>query len=188
MTSAAGTEEAAPVTRDELRARRREARHRQNRDQLLVQLRRILARYPYGVNLPLAHDLADWLGVKLEHVRAAMLDLETAGEIAFRGRRNRYRLRPDELHPMDRAFDKEIRDGINSGRFRPGTPLPTGLLSDRHHLSSDIVPRACRLLLADHLVVHRDGPAGPGYYVLPSPAGSALPSSSPLTEGPTGRG
>ncbi|MGW3557705.1 hypothetical protein ACWDNT_10100 [Streptomyces sp. NPDC000963] len=188
MTSAAGTEEATPVTPEEIRARQRETQHRLQRNRTLVELRRILSRYSYGVNLPMSYDLAERIGVKPEHVRAAMVDLETAGEIASRGRRNRYRLRSDELHPADKAFDKEIRDGINSGRFLPDAPLPTGLLSGRHGLPSQSLPRACRLLIADRLVVQRDGLAGPGYYVLPPPPEAALPLLSPSTEGTTGLG
>ncbi|MFD0427527.1 hypothetical protein ACFQ60_03085 [Streptomyces zhihengii] len=45
----------------------------------------LLASYPYGTVLPIGKELAQQLGARPEHVRAAMADLEMGGEVAYRG-------------------------------------------------------------------------------------------------------
>ncbi|WP_326681590.1 hypothetical protein [Streptomyces sp. NBC_01237] len=152
-------------------ASQREARARWQRDQLQTRLRATISNYPYGAALPATPDLAEQLGELPEHVRVALMALETAGEIARCGGRRayRYRLRPEETHPQDADFDRAVRAGIATGRYAPGSPLPTGLLRGRHGVASLHVARACRLLIADRLVTFRRGHAGPGYYVVKSP-------------------
>ncbi|MGW0670732.1 hypothetical protein [Streptomyces sp. NPDC002746] len=134
-------------------------------------MRAAVSAYPHGVALPSAADLAHELGERYELVHLALSDLESAGELALRGRNLRYRLRPEELHLKVVGFDRAVREGIAALRYVPGTPLPTGLLSRRHGVCALHVARACRRLVADRLVTHRDGPARPGNYVTP-PAGT----------------
>lgn len=142
---------------------------------LLAQVRSALSHYPYGAALPSLSALAAELGEQDEHVRKALCSLESAGELVQQlGRRTsryqyRYRLRPEELHPHDVDLDRAVREGIRSGRYAIGTPLPTGLLGHQHRVPSTLIPRAVRLLVSDGYISHRDGHAGPGYYIAARP-------------------
>ncbi|WP_236726429.1 GntR family transcriptional regulator [Streptomyces sp. NBRC 110465] len=140
---------------------------------LLARVRAALSRYPYGAFLPSVSALAAELGEQDEHVRKALGRLESAGELVQRnGRRPagyRYRLRPDEPHPQDVELDRAVREGIRSGRYAVGTPLPTGLLGQEHRVPATLIPRALRHLVSGGYVSHRDGHAGPGYYVAARP-------------------
>ncbi|WP_412103939.1 GntR family transcriptional regulator [Streptomyces californicus] len=143
-------------------------------ESLLARVRAALSPYPYGASLPSTTALAALLGEQNEPVRKALSELEWAGELAVQrgGRRTagyRYRLRPDELHSQDVRLDRAVREGIRSGRYAVGTPLPTGLLGREHGVPSMSIRRALRLLVSDGYISHRDGPAGPGYYVLARP-------------------
>ncbi|MFJ4868524.1 hypothetical protein [Streptomyces sp. NPDC088757] len=147
------------------------ASHVQRRAVLLQQLRQHLQRYDFGEKLPQNNVLARALDVSVPSLSAAMAELGTAGEVVYRGRVGRghsYRLRPGEQHPDDAAFEKATRKAIQDGNYRPGTPLPLGVLALRHNLDSAQIPRACRGLIAERLVAFRqDERLGPGYYVLP---------------------
>lgn len=108
--------------------------------------------------------------------RAVLRELDADGEIAVPRRGASRRLRPNEAHPKDEKFVREIRDGIRSGRYRAGTPLPVGLLAHRHGLGARRMARVCRPLLADGLLVNRSEPGGLRLYVAagaPGVAGSA---------------
>ncbi|WP_217231262.1 hypothetical protein [Streptomyces anulatus] len=164
-------------------ASQREARARWQRDQLQSRLRATISSYPYGAALPATPDLAEQLGAPPEHVRVALMALESAGEIAQCGRAYRYRLRPEETHPQDTAFDRAVRAGIATGRYARGTPLPTGLLGGRHGVAPVHVARACRLLIADRLVTRHNGDAGPGYYVTNSLGIAAQAAATRKEEG-----
>ncbi|MEU7028873.1 GntR family transcriptional regulator [Streptomyces sp. NPDC046275] len=137
---------------------------------LLHLLREHLAQYAVGAPLPWSGQLADWLGQETHHISAALVQLDQMGEVVYGGRhRVARRLGPNEQHPDDVALDQAVRAAIASGAYRPGDPLPTAILASRHGLDLTKVPRAFRRLIKDKLVAHRDGPAGPGYYVLPQP-------------------
>ncbi|MGW5927199.1 hypothetical protein ACWF2L_13235 [Streptomyces anulatus] len=164
-------------------ASQREAGDRWQRDQLLSRVRATISNYPYGDALPATPVLAEELGELPEHVRVALMALETAGEIARCGRAYRYRLRPEETHPQDADFDRAVRAGIATGHYAPGTPLPTGLLRGRHGVASIHVARACRLLIANRLVTFRRGHSGPGYYVVKSPIIAAQAAATWKEEG-----
>ncbi|MFI1189761.1 hypothetical protein [Streptomyces californicus] len=141
---------------------------------LLERVRAVVSRYPYGVVLPTGSELARELGVSVNRVRIALGALEAAGETVLRDRVRRFRLYPHELHPMDTAFDRAVREDIAQQVYAPGTALPAGLLGRRHGVAPQHLGRACRRLIADRLVTYRDGPAGPGYYLPDStPAASA---------------
>ncbi len=147
---------------------------------LLARVRAALSRYPYGAFLPSLSALAAELGEQVEHVRRALGKLEAEGELVQQvGRRTsaRYRLRPEEPHPQDVDLDRAVREGIRSGRYPVGTPLPTGLLGQQHRFPGTLIPRALRHLVSDGYVSHRDGPAGPGYYVVVRPC-TASPASA----------
>ncbi|MFF4859973.1 hypothetical protein ACFY2N_34415 [Streptomyces rubiginosohelvolus] len=151
---------------------------------LPARVRAAVSAYPYGAPLPPAKGLARELDGGLTPVAKELAALEVSGEIATsRGRRSGYRLRPDELHPQDVAFDRAVREGISSGLYAPGMPLPTGLLGSRHHVSTVCVPRALRLLLAERKVLRRDGTAGPGYYVTTPPGAAPVAAASAAREG-----
>ncbi|MEU0100415.1 hypothetical protein [Streptomyces sp. NPDC006267] len=182
MTAGAGTALAVSDTAGRV-ASHREAQARWQRDQLRSRVRATISNCPYGAALPATPDLAEELGEPPEHVRMALMALETAGEIAQCGRAYRYRLRPEETHPQDADFDRAVRAGIATGRYAPATPLPTGLLRGRHGVASLHVARACRLLIADRLVTFRRGHAGPGYYVVKSPNIAAQPAATRKEEG-----
>ncbi|XIG72525.1 glucoamylase (plasmid) [Streptomyces sp. SGAir0957] len=92
-------------------------------------------------------------------------ELDADGDIAVPRRGATRRLRPNEAHPKDRKFVREIRDGIRFGRYRAGTPLPIGLLAHRHGLGARRMARVCRPLLADGLLVSRSEPGGLRLYV-----------------------
>lgn len=141
---------------------------------LLARVRAALSPYPYGASLPSTSALAAALGEQREPVRRALSELESAGELAVQGGGRqtagyRYRLRPEELHPHDVDLDRAVRDGIRTGRYAVGTPLPTGLLRRKHGRPGTSLPRAFRLLVADGHIRLRDGHAGPGYYVAERP-------------------
>ncbi|MFB6630003.1 hypothetical protein ACFCWY_08915 [Streptomyces sp. NPDC056362] len=138
---------------------------------LVYQLRQHLAPYAFGQSIPTAAALADELGVEARFVSSAMASLDTEGSIVYRGGNRAagpsYRLRPDELHPSDVAFDRDIRQKIASGHYEQGSPLPVQILADRHGLESRQLPRACRHLIKDRLIAAREeGPFGPGLYVV----------------------
>lgn len=141
---------------------------------LVDRVRAVLSHYPYGAPLPSLSALAAELGEQDEHVRKALCTLESAGELVQqRGRRTttgyRYRLGPEELHPQDVDLDHAVREGIRSGRYAVDTPLPTGLLGQQHRLPGTLIPRALRHLVSGGYVSHREGHAGPGYYVAARP-------------------
>ncbi|MFF6903916.1 hypothetical protein [Streptomyces hydrogenans] len=139
------------------------------RHTLLFQLRQHLARYKYGEALPVTVSLAKALDLDAKEVAAALADLDTRGELVYRGSQRRgpsYRLRPGEQHPDDVAFDREIRQKIARKDYQQGNPLPTQILADRHGLVPSLIPRACRRLIKDGVIAYREGSLGPGLYVL----------------------
>ncbi|MET8605651.1 hypothetical protein ABZV92_19125 [Streptomyces rubiginosohelvolus] len=140
---------------------------------LQARVRAAVSVFAYGEPLPATRDLACRLGAPYEHVREALRAMESAGELALHGRVHRYRLRPGELHPKDVDFDRAVRKAIASRQYPPGTALPVGLLGRSHGVSPLLIARACRRLIADRLVAHRDGPAGPAYYVTPTATATA---------------
>ncbi|MFI1226219.1 MULTISPECIES: hypothetical protein [unclassified Streptomyces] len=126
----------------------------------------MVSQYAYGELLPTSSELARKLQESEDRVRVALRALEAAGETSLHGRARRFRLRPGQLHPMDADFDRAVREGLAKRMYVPGAALPTGLLGRRHGVASRHLARACRQLIADGLIAHRNGPAGPGYYVL----------------------
>ncbi|MFF0478413.1 hypothetical protein [Streptomyces sp. NPDC004284] len=101
--------------------------------------------------------MADELGHEQRHIAAAMSHLDQMGEVVCTGRTCvPRRLGPNEQHPDDVALDQTVRAGGRSGDYRPGTPLPTVILANRHGLDLKKVPRALRLLVKDDFVAHRD--------------------------------
>lgn len=149
----------------------------------MARVRAAVSAYAYGETLPPTRKLAREVGAPYEHVRAALDALEAAGEVAVRQRVYRYRLDPGQLHPQDTEFDRAVRKALASRQYTPGTALPVGLLSRRHDVPPLRIARACRHLIADGLVAHRDGPAGPGYYVTTSPSPAAQAAAAPKEEG-----
>ncbi|MYT82384.1 regulatory protein, gntR family [Streptomyces sp. MnatMP-M77] len=144
--------------------------------ELVARVRAAVSAYAYGETLPPTRKLGREVGAPYEHVRAALDALEAAGEVAVRQRVYRYRLDPGQLHPQDVEFDRAVRGALTKRVYAPGAALPVGLLGRRHGVASQHLARACRHLIADGLVAHRDGPAGPGYYVTttsPSPIARA---------------
>ncbi|MGW6393328.1 hypothetical protein ACWFR1_23105 [Streptomyces sp. NPDC055103] len=159
---------AAPSPDDpERKVRRNEEPYVQRRALLLHLLRNHLAKYGVGTSLPGAGALADEIGQQQRDVAAAMVQLDQLGEVVY-NRSGLRRLGPQEHHPDDVALDRVVRSGIQSGAYRPGTPLPTAILAARHGLTLEKVPRALRMLIRDRLVACWDGPVGRGYYVLPT--------------------
>ncbi len=151
--------------------------------ELVARVRTAVSAYAYGETLPTTRNLGRELGAPYEHVRAALDALEAAGEVAVRQRVYRYRLRPGQLHPQDIEFDRAVRGALTKRVYAPGAALPVGLLGRRHGVASQHLARACRHLIADGLVAHRDGPAGPGYYVTTSPSLAAQAAAARKEEG-----
>ncbi|MFE6782110.1 hypothetical protein ACFVFF_07600 [Streptomyces sp. NPDC057680] len=150
---------------------------------LVFQLRQHLTGYAFGETLPTASALAVALDVETRFISPALTHLDAEGALVYRGGNRApgrsYRLRPGEQHPDDVAFDRDVRQKIASGHYRPGTPLPTQILADRHGLAPSKLPRASRWLIKDRLIAHREeGPLGPGLYVAcqERPEGEALPA------------
>ncbi|MFF8447772.1 trehalase-like domain-containing protein [Streptomyces leeuwenhoekii] len=138
-------------------------------------LRDVVDQLPYDTALPPIEDLARRMGQTVKLARKALRELDADGDAVVPRRGPARRLRPDEAHPKDDELVREIRDGILSGHYRTGTPLPTGLLARRHSLEPRRMARVCRPLLGPGLLVHRDEPGGPRLYV-------AVPV--PETDGP----
>ncbi|MFC9588786.1 hypothetical protein ACFTUC_03080 [Streptomyces sp. NPDC056944] len=80
---------------------------------LVFRLRQYVARYAFGQALPTAAALAEELGFEARFISPALTYLDTEGSIVCRGGNRAagpsYRLRPDEQHPDDVAFDRDIR-------------------------------------------------------------------------------
>ncbi|MFJ1662464.1 hypothetical protein [Streptomyces anthocyanicus] len=146
-------------------------------------VRAVISVYAYGKPLPTTREIARELGASHERVQVALAVLEAAGELALHGRVHRYRLAPGQLHPQDTDFDRAVREGITARRYAPGTALPVGLLCRRHGVSPLRVARACRRLVADRLVAHCEGHAGPGYYVTNSLSVAAQAAATRKEEG-----
>ncbi|MFD3422422.1 glycoside hydrolase family 15 protein [Streptomyces decoyicus] len=130
-------------------------------------LRGFVGQYPHDKALPAVEELARRIGQSAKVTRAVLRELDADGDITVPRRGAGRRLRLNEAHPKDKAFVGEIRDGILSGRYRTGTPLPVGLLAHRHGLGTRRMARVCRPLLADGLLVSRAEPGGPRLHVAP---------------------
>ena len=128
-------------------------------------LRGFVVQYPHGEALPPVEELACRIGQSVKLTRAVLRELDADGDIAVPRRGPARRLRPNEAHPKDWKLVREIRDGIRSGRYRAGTPLPVGLLAHRHDFKARRMARVCRPLLADGLLVSRIEPGGLRLYV-----------------------
>ncbi|MGW5002500.1 hypothetical protein ACWEP8_33125 [Streptomyces hydrogenans] len=137
----------------------------QRRELHLVAVRSYVAELPFGAKLPTLMEFATVLGTTVAHVAAALRTMDLLGEVVHGNKGYRFRLRPQEQHPMDVALDKAVRGGIRDGTHQPGTALPIGILAQRHGLAIEMIPRAMRAVLRDDLVSDREGPAGRGYYV-----------------------
>ncbi|MEV7676435.1 GntR family transcriptional regulator [Streptomyces sp. NPDC088752] len=179
-------------TKEGLEESARQARHILLRDMLIRDLRKLVRRYQFDKPLPTLSEISVALGVGERPLREALRILDLDGEIVFRarGRARTFRLRPEDSHPEDTVLLQTIRESIRTGRFLPGQPLPTGLLSARHRASSHQIQRVCRRLMRERLVLlDNDGPAGPGYYVRkaePQPFAIGMnPPSSQATDLPT---
>nr|WP_106979361.1 glycoside hydrolase family 15 protein [Streptomyces caelestis] len=128
-------------------------------------LRGFVGQYPHNKALPPVKELARRMGQSAKVTRAALRELDADGDITAPRRGPARRLRPNEAHPKDRKLVREIRDGIRSGRYRAGTPLPIGQLAHRHGLKARRMARVCRPLLADGLLVNWTEPSGLRLYV-----------------------
>lgn len=134
--------------------------------QACAALRDVVGRHPYDKVLAPVEGLARRIRRSVKLTRAALRELDADGDIAIPRRGPVRRLRPDEAHPKDKRFVREIRDGVLSGRYRAGAPLPVGLLAQRHGLGARRMARVCRSLLANGLLVLRvTEPEGPLLYV-----------------------
>ncbi|MGW7304053.1 glycoside hydrolase family 15 protein [Streptomyces sp. NPDC054835] len=139
-------------------------------------LRSFVAEHPYDEELPPLELLAHRIRQSVRLTRAALRELDRDGDIALVGRKPALRLRPGEAHPKDDSLVREIRDGIGSGLYRSGQPLPVGLLAQRHRLGARRMARVCRPLLADGLLVNRAEAGGARLYVADrTPAPSTGP-------------
>ncbi|NBE51202.1 hypothetical protein [Streptomyces boluensis] len=128
-------------------------------------LRAVVRQLPYDTALPPVEDLARRTAQTVKLTRGAMRELDADGDIAIPRRAPVQRLRPDEAHPKDQDLVREVREGILSGSYRSGTPLPTGLLARRHNLETRRMARVCRPLLGAGFLVLRDESGGPRLYV-----------------------
>ncbi|MFB7424730.1 hypothetical protein ACFC0K_15805 [Streptomyces hydrogenans] len=131
----------------------------------LAAVRRYVAKLPFGAKLPTLTEIAADLCTSVAYIAAALRTMDLLGEVVHGNKGYRYRLRPQEQHPMDVAIDKAVREGIWDGTHQSGTALPVGILAQRHGLAIEMIPRAMRALIRDGLVADREGPAGRGYYV-----------------------
>ncbi|APE24538.1 Glucoamylase [Streptomyces venezuelae ATCC 10712] len=137
-------------------------------------LRAFVSNHPYDTALPAVEDLARRIQQTVRLTRAALRELDQAGDIARAGRQPTRRLRPHEAHPKDATYVQEIRDEIGSGRYAPGRPFPVGLFAHRHRLGAPRMARICRPLLAEGLLTNRAEADGARLYVAdrtPAPGG-----------------
>ncbi|MFD8952477.1 hypothetical protein ACFV0B_26880 [Streptomyces xanthophaeus] len=101
-------------------------------------------------------------------IAVVLKTLDSEGEIALRPDSGGMVVldSPTQPHPDDLELQATVRDRVQSGHYRQGQAVPTGLLGDEFGRTAAQVRRAARQLIADGTLYEDPaGPYGPGLYV-----------------------